>query len=101
MSTGKVLLGVLAGVAAGALLGVLLAPEKGSETRAKLAKLGEDYADDLTDKFKELKDVLAEKLETVKSEGMNMAEKGKSKFEEAKNSVKNSVQNQTGYSSHS
>jgi gas vesicle protein len=93
MSSSKVLLGVLAGVAAGALLGVLMAPEKGSATREKLKKIGEDYADDLTDKFKELKDMLGEKLEGIKSDGMDMMEKGRSKFEETKNSVKSTAQN--------
>jgi gas vesicle protein len=93
MSSGKVLLGVLAGMAAGALLGVLMAPEKGSATREKLSKLGEDYADDLTDKFKELRDTLAEKLDMVKSDGMDMVEKGKSKIDQAKREVKNTVQN--------
>ena len=44
MSTGKVLLGVLAGAAAGALLGVLLAPDKGSETRKKILEKGDEYA---------------------------------------------------------
>ena len=47
MSSGKVLLGVLAGVAVGALVGTLLAPEKGSETRQKLVDKGEDYLVDL------------------------------------------------------
>ena len=51
MSSGKLLLGVLAGVATGALLGILFAPEKGSVTRKKIAKSSEDYADSLKDKF--------------------------------------------------
>ena len=37
MSTGKVITGIVAGMAAGAVLGILLAPDKGSETRKKIA----------------------------------------------------------------
>lgn len=36
MSSGKVVLGMLAGLAAGAVLGILFAPEKGSKTRRKI-----------------------------------------------------------------
>ena len=36
MSTGKVMLGILAGLAAGEALGILFAPDKGSETRKKI-----------------------------------------------------------------
>jgi gas vesicle protein len=39
-NTGKVVMGVLAGMAVGALLGVLFAPDKGSETRKKMAEKG-------------------------------------------------------------
>ena len=46
MSSGKVLLGVLTGVAVGALLGVLFAPDKGWNTRKRISKKGEDFADD-------------------------------------------------------
>ncbi len=53
MSSGRVLLGLLAGVAAGALLGVLFAPEKGSVTRRNIAKKSEDYVDDLKTKFQD------------------------------------------------
>ena len=91
MSNGKVLLGVLAGAAAGALLGVLLAPEKGTVTRDKIAKLGDDYAGDITDKIKELRDSITDKIDSFKEDGMEMAEKGKSKFNEAKGGVKGSA----------
>lgn len=61
MSSGKVLLGVLAGVAAGALLGILFAPEKGVVTRKKIVSKGEEYVDDLKEKFGEFVDKVAGK----------------------------------------
>ena len=51
MSSGKVLLGVLAGITAGAIMGILLAPEKGSKTRKQIIDKGDDYADELKSKF--------------------------------------------------
>ena len=51
MGNGKVILGVLAGVAAGAIFGILFAPDKGCETRKKIAKKGADVADDLKNKM--------------------------------------------------
>ena len=65
MSTGKVLLGLLAGVATGALLGILFAPEKGCETRKKIAKKGKDYANGLTHKMNDFVEEMTEKFETV------------------------------------
>jgi gas vesicle protein len=63
MSTGKVVIGVLAGVTIGALLGVLFAPDKGSETRKKLAKTGKESINDLREKLNELIKSYAEKFE--------------------------------------
>jgi len=95
MSAGKTMLAVLAGFAAGALVGVLIAPEKGSDTRKKIAKLGEDYAGDLTDKFNELKNQITEKLASVQEDGMRIVEKGKSKLDDVKNQAKSTVASAT------
>lgn len=86
-STGKVLFGVLAGAAAGVLLGVLFAPEKGSTTRRKITETSNDYTDELKEKFDEFLGTLNEKFEAVKTNAREMAEKGKSKFEDVKKST--------------
>ena len=65
MSSGKVILGILAGAAAGALLVILFAPEKGEVTRKKILSKGEDYADELKEKFGEFVDKVAEKYEST------------------------------------
>ena len=97
MSSGKTMLGVLAGFAAGALIGVLLAPEKGTDTRKKLAKLGEDYAGDIADKFNELKDSITEKLQTVDENGMKIVEKAKSGLADAKSTVRSATSGSSGH----
>lgn len=80
MSTGKILLGVLAGVAAGALIGVLFAPDKGTVTRKKVARKADDYADGLRDKFNEYMDTISEKIDDVHAD--EYADSLKEKFEE-------------------
>ncbi|MCX6252345.1 MAG: YtxH domain-containing protein [Bacteroidetes bacterium] len=88
MSSGKVLLGLLAGVAAGALLGVLFAPDKGSKTRKKISKKGEDYADSLKEDFNEFLKSITENFEMVKDEVSELAEKGNVKMEKAEKAGK-------------
>ena len=53
MNRGKALLGVLAGVATGVAIGMLFAPDKGSTTRKKISRTGEDLADALDEKIDE------------------------------------------------
>jgi len=50
MSTGKVVLGVVAGAAVGALIGILFAPARGSVTRRSIYRKGEHEVDGLKDK---------------------------------------------------
>lgn len=45
----KVIVALAAGVAVGALLGILLAPEKGEESRKKVAGLAKDIIDSAKD----------------------------------------------------
>jgi gas vesicle protein len=83
MSSGKVLLGVLAGVAAGATLGILFAPDRGSNTRRKISRKGDEYADELESKFNEFIESITEKFEDLKEEACHMAENGEKKLEKA------------------
>jgi gas vesicle protein len=87
MSAGKVLLGVLAGVAAGALVGILFAPAKGSRTRRRILKQGENYAEGLKDKFNEYVDNVSEKFDQVKDEVSAFAQKNKHKLDHAEKEV--------------
>jgi gas vesicle protein len=84
MSSGKVLLGVLAGVAAGALAGILFAPDKGSRTRKKMSKKGEDYVEALKEKFDEFLDGISQKFENIKEEYCEFVEEEKVRSEESK-----------------
>jgi Gas vesicle protein len=88
MSSGKVLLGVLAGVAIGAALGVLFAPDKGWNTRKRISKKGEDLADDLREKFDEFLDSISVKVDEVKEEVADISKKTKPRANAAKKEVK-------------
>jgi len=68
MSSGKVVLALLAGVAAGAVLGILFAPEKGSDTRKKLSGKSNDLKESMKEQFNQFLDDISEKYEKVEEE---------------------------------
>lgn len=69
MSTGtKVTLGILGAIAAGVCIGLLIAPDKGSETRKKIA----DTASDWTDKLKNVFNNGREQYEDLKEKAKGM-----------------------------
>jgi len=64
MKSSKGIFGLIAGLAIGALIGVLVAPDKGSETRKKIFTKGDNYAQDLKNKFNDFVDEILNKTNT-------------------------------------
>ncbi len=90
MSSKNLLTGVLLGAAAGAVLGILFAPDKGSETRKKIAQKGRDLSDNLKSRFSELEEAIADKYENIRSEANDILEKGKDRAQQMKEEARKS-----------
>ena len=67
-ATLKMIGALLIGAAIGGTLGILFAPDKGSDTRKKIAKKGENYSDAVKEKINEILDNMADKFENKKDE---------------------------------
>lgn len=91
MSSSKVLLGLLAGVTTGALIGILFAPDKGTNTRKKFSKKGEDYVEGLKSKFDDFLQSVTDQYESAKDDADDLIAKGKSKAQEVRSDVKHVV----------
>lgn len=89
MKTDKLVLGVLGGVAAGALMGILFAPEKGSKTRRRIAKKGNQSVDGFKDKIDSLIDNVSKKYDTIWQSEEDLIAEGKTKLNSLKKELKN------------
>ena len=77
MSTGKLLQSILVGAAAGALAAILFAPDKGSQTRKKIAQKSNELGEDLKSKFNDMTDSLKEKYESINKQATEILKKEK------------------------
>ena len=71
--TSKILMALGAGLVIGGALGVLLAPDKGSETRHKIADETKKLADRLNRKIRQGKERLQEEFSKVNDEMEELA----------------------------
>lgn len=85
MNVGKIILGVVAGAA----LGILFAPDKGSSTRSKILKKGEDHVDGLNTKFGDVLKSASNTFDDLKSESDKIVDKGMTDFSKTRNDFKN------------
>jgi gas vesicle protein len=81
MSSGKVVLGLLAGIATGAITGLLFAPDNGSNTRKKITKKSKAYEKKMGKKFNKNIDIANKKFDKLKSEISDFTEQKMSKAE--------------------
>jgi gas vesicle protein len=73
-NSGKIIAALIAGAAVGAAIGILFAPDKGSETRKKMAGSGEDFVETLKAKFGEMIDGVKKEVNSMKNEAGEFAE---------------------------
>jgi len=88
MNTKKMLIGIFSGLITGAIIGVLFAPHKGSDTRKRIMRQSDDYADTVKEKVNEYVDVINEKFEKAKKEISDYSELIKGKITEFKKTKK-------------
>ncbi|MDZ4792989.1 MAG: YtxH domain-containing protein [Bacteroidota bacterium] len=89
----KIVVGFLAGAAIGALAGILFAPDKGSNTREKIARKSGDVSDSVKNSFNEFIDGVKQTYAGAKENLEDAGNKVKSRLEGKMDGVKNEVKN--------
>ncbi len=78
-NTGKVLGALILGAAIGGTLGILFAPDKGTETRKKLAGKTDELAESLKHKFNDMIEDAKHEIEVANLKAMQYADNNKVK----------------------
>jgi gas vesicle protein len=91
MNSSKILLGFIAGAAVGGLLGVLFAPDKGEETRRRIAERGADLGDAVKDKFNDMVDGVRDGISSVRRKAEDVEEKAVSGYNRFKSESDNAI----------
>ena len=91
MSSGKLLLSIIAGVAAGAAIGILFAPDKGTKTRKTISKKADGYVEDLRGKFDDFLQSITDKYVATVESADDFIEKGKSKVRDSKKEAQHNL----------
>ena len=87
MKNSDVVVGILGGLAVGAILGILFAPDKGSNTRRKIAEKGTDLKDNLKGNFNDFVASIEDQYSNFTSNAEDVIEEGKSKLERMSNDI--------------
>jgi gas vesicle protein len=93
MKTSRVVLSVLAGAAVGALVGVLFAPDKGSNTRKRIVKKGEDFVEDLKAKASDIRDRATDMVDDLRDRSADAVEKFADKIHSERPEIKSKGDN--------
>jgi gas vesicle protein len=64
----KIILGILGAAAAGVVIGLLVAPETGSDMRARIKKTTDSWADQLSNLFTNMKEDANDMREDIEKE---------------------------------
>lgn len=72
---------------AGVIAGTLFAPGKGSKTRSRIAKKGQEYKDNMQNNFNDFAESVSHPFESLEDETIRMSEKAKGKAKEIKKKV--------------
>ncbi len=76
------ILTTISAAATGVALGMLFAPDKGVQTRDKLSKKSQEYADYAADWFDELVEAVSHSLDQAEEETADLVDKAKTKAQE-------------------